>query len=518
MLNVKRVKMEQNKGAMENIYEESYNGTGSIRRPILSLMMWGPFADYELKKTDKKCDLNNSYGSLHVCENFSEKHYWMYTHGDGVLCETGTVRDLAGPAMTHDLKIIYPCNKSSCNQGCLCDLCLKSQMCPNKEHKKHIKDSNQECAVEKSIQCQDHWISHPENFNEKEDVVVEKKVFYHNKKLIDQPRKHITEKLKFAGIKKSCKLCKSNVKNHFKFHKVIHLQCKYCEYQLKTAFDKNFWNKVCNICGKIVLNINSRQMYWHKRMHTSDWTCDECEIKFKQKWNFRRHLLEVHGLPLHEIDDDEHEKEDYGERSEAETDSSTGTDSSAETDTSAETDSSEEHRCSELSFKCEDCGKEFAVQRYLNAHRKVQHDENNCFQCGYCNSKFAQKKHLKRHEETVQGQQRSDVLNLSGEQSKMTCVFCGVNFSRKDNVHEQVKRLHFKGTNLHLLHLVFICMYGNYDWENFSQSSIFKEKCIQQFKNENKQLCVFFSQKITLKSTFIFLNVSASLNNSGKFF
>ena len=138
--------------------------------------------------------------------------------------------------------------------------------------------------------------------------------------------------------------------------------------------------------------------------------------------------------------------------------------------------------------------------------------------CGYCNSKFTQKKHLKRHEETVQGQQRSDVLNLSGEQSKMTCVFCGVNFSRKDNVHKHVKRLHLKGTNLHLLHLVFICMYGNYDWENFSQSSIFKKRCIQQFKNENKQICVFFSQKITLKSTFIFLNVSASLNNSGKFF
>ena len=156
-------------------------------------------------------------------------------------------------------------------------------------------------------------------------------------------------------------------------------------------------------------------MFWHKRMHTSDWTCDECEIQFNRKWNFKRHLLEVHGLPLHEIDDDENEKEDYGERSEAETDSSTGTDSSAETDTSVETDSSEEQRCSELSFKCEDCGKEFAVQRYLNAHRKVQHDENNCFQCGYCNSKFAQKKHRKRHEETVHGQHRSDVLNFLGK-------------------------------------------------------------------------------------------------------
>ena len=50
-------------------------------------------------------------------------------------------------------------------------------MCPNKEHKKHIKDSTQECAVEKIIQCQEHWISHPGNFNEKEDILMEKKGF-----------------------------------------------------------------------------------------------------------------------------------------------------------------------------------------------------------------------------------------------------------------------------------------------------------------------------------------------------
>ena len=92
-------------------------------------------------------------------------------------------------------------------------------------------------------------------------------------------------------------------------------------------------------------------MYWHKRMHTSNWNCDDCDIKFIRKWTLRRHLMEVHGLPLHEIDYDENEKEDYGERLE--------TDSSANTDSSPESDISEEIRCPELPFKCEDCGTNF---------------------------------------------------------------------------------------------------------------------------------------------------------------
>ena len=72
------------------------------------------------------------YSKSHVCENYSEKHYWMNTHSDGVMCKKGPIEDLVGPAMTHDMKVIYPCNHSGCNQGCMCDLCLQSEMCPIK--------------------------------------------------------------------------------------------------------------------------------------------------------------------------------------------------------------------------------------------------------------------------------------------------------------------------------------------------------------------------------------------------
>ena len=87
------------------------------------------------------------------------------------------IDDLSGPAMTHDLKVVCPCNQSGFNKGCMCDLCLQSEMCPSKEHKKHIEHSNEECVVEINIQCQDHWINHPENFDEKEDIVVDKNIF-----------------------------------------------------------------------------------------------------------------------------------------------------------------------------------------------------------------------------------------------------------------------------------------------------------------------------------------------------
>ena len=454
LLKVNREEIERNKKEMEIIYDERYKACGPIRKPILSLMMWGPFAGDVLKKTDRKCDLEPSYvySKSHVCENYSEKHYWMYTHIDGVMCEKGRIEDLVGPAMTHDMKVIYPCNHSGCNQGCMCDLCLQSEMCPIKEHKKHIKHSSQECIVNRNIECQERQIMHPENLDNKEDIVVEKNIFYHNKKLVDQPRNYFAGKIEFAGIKIKCNPYRLNVRNHFKFHMVIHLQCKYCVYQLKTAFVKT---SGINTCWKIFLNINSRHMYWHKRMHTADWTCDECDVEFTRKWTLGRHLKEIHSLQLHEMDD-ESEEEDI--------------DSSME----IETDSSEDIGIgySNLPIECKHCNKKFAVQRYLDAHMKVNHNEKRYINCGYCDATFAQKPHLKRHEETVHGRNRSDVLNFSGEQSKIICAFCGVIFSRKDNLHEHVQRSHLKDGQ------IFSCSYCDMKFDRRWNLNRHEQKCM----------------------------------------
>ena len=238
LLNVNSDRVERSRKEMQNIYDESYHSGGLLRKPILSLMMWGPAVNLEMQNTGQKCDFRNFYNKAgsHVCGNFSEKHYWMYSHGDKVKCNIGSIKNLRGPAMTLDMKVIYPCNNSACNQDCLCPFCLSSKDCPTEKHKQHLQDFDQECFVQKAAQCQDHWVNHPESFNEKKDVLVEKNVFYHNGVLVNEPRKYAVEKLKFAGIPKICISCCENVTTHFKLHMVIHLQCKLWFTSAKNSF------------------------------------------------------------------------------------------------------------------------------------------------------------------------------------------------------------------------------------------------------------------------------------------
>ena len=115
---------------------------------------------------------------------------------------------------------------------------------------------------------------------------MEKNLFYHNLKLENEPRKYSTGSIKFAGIKKSCRLCRANIRNHLRHHKVPHLNCHFCLHQMKTMTDKTFWDKVCNLCGKICSSEKSLK-YWHKRTHSSDWMCQDCDIYFNRKWTLK---------------------------------------------------------------------------------------------------------------------------------------------------------------------------------------------------------------------------------------
>ena len=440
LLNVNREKIERSRKDMQNIFDESYKGNGVCRKPILSLMMWGPYADFKLRKTDKECKLDNLQSGLHVCTNFSQKHYWMYSHSTRISCSIGPILNLEGPAMTSELKVVYPCNRAGCNHECLCDLCINSLKCPKLEHQKHLKESNSKCIVAEESECQIHVIDHPENFNRTEDISVEKNIFYHNLKLVDQPRKHSTGNIMFAGIKTKCKVCRLNIKDHFKHHKVIHLQCKFCVYQMKTALDKNFWNKVCNTCGKTFSNTKSLK-YWHRKIHSQQWSCEGCDIDFNRKWNLKRHLEEVHGMAFSEIDSNS--EEDSSEENLTQSDIKSEEDTDFES-SDTDNDSSKNDEYSMNQFQCKFCEKDFRVQRYLDTHIKVHHTEKQSFKCDNCDKTFTQKEHLKRHEETVHGQEKKGHLNLTGEKTKNTCEFCGTNFTRIDNLNEHIKRAHLE--------------------------------------------------------------------------
>ena len=426
LINVNREKMETSRKEMKTKFDQSYKGNGSLRKPILSLMMWGPMTDLDIRKTDELCKFDSfedRQAGKHVCTNFSEKNYWMYTHSEKIECFKGSIESLEGPAMTPDMTVVYPCNRSGCNHNCVCDLCINGHKLKKSELKTHMQEAHSECVDILNIQCQEHKIDHPENFDENEDINVQKNIYYHNLELEKQPRKNSTGDLKFAGIKKTCNMCRDNIKDHLKNHHIIHLNCKFCNHQIKSAFDNTFWDKVCNVCGKSFPDSKSLK-HWHKRTHSSDWKCDDCDFDFNRKWTLKRHLIEIHGM----------KKEDFNYKSEEEDDCSGSSDNESETkdDTSSyNTDS--ESKDEESKFECEFCHKTFAVERYLNAHLKATHTGRQKFKCDKCNKTFTLKETLKRHEETVHIKRK---LN--------TCKLCGSNFSRIDNLNEHIQRAHLQ--------------------------------------------------------------------------
>ena len=132
---------------------------------------------------------------------------------------------------------------------------------------------------------------------------------------------------------------------------VVHLQCKFCLHQQQTAFNPKFLEKVCNICDKIIPDISSRQMYFHKKTHSAVWTCDDCDIEFNRKWNLKRHLIDIHGLHDNDLDNE------TGDTNES----------------NANEKDSEDDEIRPKHFICTFCCKEFTLQRYLDTQVQSNH-------------------------------------------------------------------------------------------------------------------------------------------------
>ena len=420
LMNTNHEKIENNRKEMTLQYDESYKGNGSLRDPILSLMMWGPQTDYTLKKTDEECKFDTFKTGPHVCTNFSEKHFWMYTHSTSILCKRGAINVLEGPVMTREKKVVYPCNRAGCNHECLCYLCLNSKECSG--NMKHF-------------YCQEHKIKHPKCFNMEKDISVEKHIFYHNLSLQKNPREHSTGTVVFAGIKRNCEACRSSILDHFKHHKILHLHCHFCDYNIKTADDPRFWDKVCDVCGKILTNIKSLQ-YWHRRIHEDDWRCEECDMHFNRKWNLKRHLREIHCMEIEGSDHDDEDLSDF---------------ISSESEKDTDTESSDKGEMEPLGEDESD-------------------DEGNTLNCKICGKRFTRTENLKRHVETVHAEKIKSIK----------CDICGASFTRFDNLKEHNDRAHIKETGK------FSCKYCMKKFDRKFNQTRHEERCKSKIKLPNK--------------------------------
>ena len=438
LLDSTKIKVQNQKSVMQNKYHKSYKCTDLISRPILSLMMWGPQSSNKLPFMSQSCkfetDPDHSFivdGHLHNCKNYTDKHYWMFTHGEDVDCNQSDLEYLTGPAMTESLTIIYPCNKGKCALDCTCNLCMntKKAICDLNDHKKHIHDFEKDCPVQQVSQCQEHWISHPFNFDEDEDILVEKNIFFHNQKLVDQPRSHAVDVIKLTGIKRSCLKCRRDVHDHFQKHLDFHLQCKLCLFQLLSLDDSEFWQKVCNICGKKIVPFSSQKMKRHKKAHeeTEVIECNVCSKEFSIQSSFNRHMREQHGMEM----DRRCGEDEFDENSSFD----------GETDEDENETFVEENFLAPIGpeYSCPQCGKHFSQKRYVESHVKTFHKDDCPFQCEDCGKRYKYHGALKRHRQSVHERTGENSIVISfGQQKQHNCSICSKVFKRKDLLNKHL--------------------------------------------------------------------------------
>ena len=119
--------------------------------------------------------------------------------------------------------------------------------------------------------------------------------------------------------------------------------------------DENFWDTVCNVCGKVFKTKLARLQH-AKRYDVPEQVCEVCEIKCSSKYNLSRHMFEQHEV-MHE---DEMES-----------------------------------NAQEFLHICEICNKTFKYQRNLSSHVKSFHSEEESYKCGICSSEIRSRQNLK---------------------------------------------------------------------------------------------------------------------------
>ena len=395
---------------IENVYSQNASG---INRPILALMHHGPgiqgFTNHDYEQCDIEKDEYRSglmSVSHKICKNYSHKDYWKYKHKEHENPPVGeTDYSNCGPSSIANQSVVYPCDMGHWH-ACTCLNCnlLRNVECTN--HKIHMQYNVRKCQIKEAVACDEHYLDHPENFTE-EDITVETNIFYHNKELLKSGRNYRNKKILFAGKKKNCKKCQTEIQDHFKNHHVLHVHCDICVHESKSSGDTTcsfFWDSVCKICGKKYesKDVKDRHMYKHEEaIHQ----CEYCGKYFLSKFAFQRHLTEQHQV---------HQQSNNGPY-----DGTT--------------------KDEEFEYVCKVCKKVFKYERNVYAHLYEVHDDHSSCHCNICGKTITKKSNLKRHL-----QEQHDVLDTDREVKReekqvFICHVCEKEFNRKSNLLNHIK-------------------------------------------------------------------------------
>jgi hypothetical protein len=397
----------------EEIFEATKTYSQSlpeIHDPVFKSMCFGPDFTYKpAGQEDIVCDLQGDEHKTRFnvnvkhkkCSDLDEGKHWTYHHGNKTSdiseCKLGKEPILEGPVCDKNSQIIYyPCNLKHCWICCDCRFCKLAKLVNCKDHTDHIKFSIKDCFIQENAQCQEHWIDHIDNFDDIEDIKVDVKLIFHKKKLIVNGRNYTLKTLRYAGLKMACKKCRKNTSEHLSKHLSPHLQCKHCMFEMKMLTEMEFWERVCNICGKIFENRLLRRLH-SNRYNVSEQVCEICSMKFSSKFNLSRHLTEQHDA----MKDIGFHKDDGNQ---------------------------------ETSYKCKTCDRAFWYQRNLKLHEYSVHDKKDQVQCKLCDEEFSSKGNLKRHLEEQHKVFDLDNPIQSRNPSKIMCALCDLTFKRNEHL------------------------------------------------------------------------------------
>ena len=167
--------------------------------------------------------------------------------------------NMAGPATTRSLEVVYTCQFNKCAIFCACSICNDKTSC--KEVCKEEVCSN--C----DIQCRVHRIGLPRSFDSETDqytVLVHKSDGYFFMQL-------------YSKIPKDCLTCVDDLLEHQVYHLVFHLRCKFCRHDMRVYYIKN------------ILTVSEYEEAEKLLARKEDRTCECCYTLSKTK-----HTRKVH--------------------------------------------------------------------------------------------------------------------------------------------------------------------------------------------------------------------------------
>ncbi|XP_059483812.1 zinc finger protein 431-like [Neocloeon triangulifer] len=221
--------------------------------------------------------------------------------------------------------------------------------------------------------------------------------------------------------KTDCDLCgkvlkvyenmQSHLRNHVRCEpSKEHVTCDICGKILlkcslsthKKLLHENNISLVCEICGQIFTSENSLKthMYRHSEM---EFNCGHCDYKSHRKLYLEKHIerhmtkkVKCSICSASVLDLKNHLKKSHGPKQ-------TFQCSICDKTISCNPKAIMKHRNSHLGlrpFKCEECGKSFAVQFNMRNHQLKKHGIK-AFECNICNKPFQNGLNLKKHKEKV---------------------------------------------------------------------------------------------------------------------